>query len=58
MTIPFGLLFGFPGIFLAVPLAVAITVLIKKHWVQQTLGVDTSIPGEEAPGDDAVQKAR
>jgi len=43
----FGLLFGLPGIFLAVPLAVAITVLVKKLWVRQTLGEQTSVPGEE-----------
>ena len=43
----FGLVFGLLGIFLAVPLAVAITVLVKKLWVQQTLGEETIIPGEE-----------
>ncbi|MBM1173750.1 AI-2E family transporter [Microvirga arabica] len=54
----FGLLFGLPGIFLAVPLAVAITVLVKKLWVRQTLGEDTSVPGEETPSDDAMPKAK
>jgi predicted PurR-regulated permease PerM len=54
----FGLLFGLPGIFLAVPLAVTITVLVKKLWVQQTLGEDTTVPGEEASNDDTVPKER
>jgi predicted PurR-regulated permease PerM len=54
----FGLLFGLPGIFLAVPLAVAITVLVKKLWVRQTLGEDTTVPGEEAPNDDPVPKEK
>ncbi len=44
----FGFLFGLLGIFLAVPLAVAISVLVKKLWVRQTLGEHTSVPGEEA----------
>jgi predicted PurR-regulated permease PerM len=43
----FGYLFGLLGVFLAVPLAVAITVLVKKLWVRQTLGEETDIPGEE-----------
>ena len=43
----FGFLFGLLGIFLAVPLAVAITVLVKKLWVRQTLGEGTEVPGEE-----------
>jgi predicted PurR-regulated permease PerM len=54
----FGLLFGLPGIFLAVPLAVTITVLVKKLWVRQTLGEDTTVPGEEAPSDDTVPKEK
>ena len=53
----FGFLFGLLGIFLAVPLAVAITVLVKKLWARQTLGEETNVPGEEAPADDVVQKA-
>jgi predicted PurR-regulated permease PerM len=43
----FGLLFGLPGIFLAVPLAVALLVLVKKLWVRQTLGEETTVPGED-----------
>jgi predicted PurR-regulated permease PerM len=45
----FGLLFGFLGIFLAVPLTVTLMVLVKKLWVRQTLGEETSVPGEDAP---------
>ena len=43
----FGFLFGALGVLLAVPLAVATTVLVKKLWIRQTLGERTSIPGEE-----------
>lgn len=42
----FGLLFGWPGIILAVPLAVTCMVLVQKLWVRQTLGGQTSVPGE------------
>ncbi len=43
----FGFMFGVTGILLAVPLTVAITVLVKKLWVRDTLGERTEIPGEE-----------
>jgi predicted PurR-regulated permease PerM len=43
----FGIVFGLPGVFLAVPLTVAAVVLVKKLWVRQTLGEETSVPGEE-----------
>jgi predicted PurR-regulated permease PerM len=43
----FGLLFGLIGVFLAVPLAVAVLVLVKKLWVRETLGEETVVPGEE-----------
>ena len=43
----FGLLFGFLGIFLAVPLTVAIMVMVKKLWIRETLGEETSLPGED-----------
>jgi predicted PurR-regulated permease PerM len=43
----FGLLFGLPGVLLAVPLAVTVSVLIKKLWVRQTLGERVEVPGEE-----------
>jgi len=42
----FGVLFGFLGVLLAVPLTVALMVLIKKVWVRETLGEETSLPGE------------
>jgi predicted PurR-regulated permease PerM len=42
----FGVLFGFFGVLLAVPLAVALMVLVKKVWVRETLGEETSLPGE------------
>lgn len=44
----FGLLFGFIGVFLAVPLTVAIMVLVKKLWIRETLGETTTLPGENA----------
>lgn len=44
----FGFMFGLAGILLAVPLTVAITVLVKKLWVRETLGERTEIPGEDA----------
>ncbi len=50
----FGFLFGLLGIFLAVPLAVAISVLVKKLWVRQTLGEDTNVPGEEGLAGEAA----
>ena len=43
-----GLLFGLLGVFLAVPLAVALLVLVKKLWVRETLGEQTVVPGEES----------
>lgn len=54
----FGFLFGWPGVFLAVPLTVALFVLVKKLWVRQTLGEETDVPGEEQPSDDAPQDVR
>jgi predicted PurR-regulated permease PerM len=46
----FGLLFGFLGIFLAVPLTVALMVLVKKLWIRETLGEETTLPGERNAG--------
>ena len=43
----FGILFGLLGLFLAVPLTVALLVLVKKLWIRQTLGEETDVPGEE-----------
>jgi predicted PurR-regulated permease PerM len=49
--VAFGLVFGLPGVFLAVPLTVAISVLVKKLWVRQTLGEQTTVPGETDAAD-------
>ncbi|MGJ3265174.1 MAG: AI-2E family transporter [Salinarimonas sp.] len=48
----FGLIWGFLGVFLAVPMAVAIMVLVKMLWMRETLGEETSVPGEESEGDE------
>lgn len=42
----FGLLGGIAGVILAVPLTVAIMVLVQKLWIRETLGEKTTIPGE------------
>ncbi len=42
-----GLLFGFLGVFLAVPITVVVFILVKKLYVRQTLGEETSVPGEQ-----------
>jgi len=47
-----------PGVAGLLPLAVTITVLVKKLWVRQTLGEETSVPGEEAPSDDVMPEAK
>ena len=43
----FGFLFGVWGVVLAVPLAVALAVLIKKLWMRDVLGEHTVVPGEK-----------
>lgn len=43
----FGIVFGLPGVFLAVPLTVTLMVLVKKLWVRQVLGEETAVPGED-----------
>lgn len=43
----FGVLGGILGIMFAVPLTVAIMVLVQKLWVRETLGEKTTIPGEK-----------
>lgn len=45
----FGILFGPLGILFATPLAVVCFVLVKKLWVQETLGEETEIPGDPHP---------
>ncbi|MBW3560058.1 MAG: AI-2E family transporter [Proteobacteria bacterium] len=42
----FGVLFGFLGVLLAVPLTVTIFVAVKKLYVRETLGEPTEVPGE------------
>jgi predicted PurR-regulated permease PerM len=52
-VVVFGLLFALPGVLLATPLAVVAFVGIKKLWVRDTLGDETTLPGEPvAAGDD------
>lgn len=43
-----GLLFGLPGVLLAAPLTVVSFVLVKKLYVRQTLGQQTTVPGEDS----------
>lgn len=42
----FGVIFGPLGVLFATPLAVVSFVLVKKLWVQETLGEETEIPGD------------
>jgi predicted PurR-regulated permease PerM len=42
-------LFGLPGVLLAVPLSIVIIVLVKQLYVRGTLGRKTNVPGEERP---------
>lgn len=42
----FGLIFGWPGMILAVPLSVAVSVFVKKFWIRGALGESTTVPGE------------
>ncbi|WP_372423086.1 AI-2E family transporter [Salinarimonas chemoclinalis] len=49
--VAFGLAWGLLGVFLAVPMAVAIMVFVKMLWIRDTLGEQTSVPGE-AEGED------
>ena len=44
--VAFGLTFGPLGVILAVPLAAAIIVLVKKLWIREALGEETELPGE------------
>ena len=49
----FGYLFGILGAILAAPLTVVVFVLVKKLYVRETLGEETSVPGEKAAEEDA-----
>jgi predicted PurR-regulated permease PerM len=42
----FGALGGMLGVILAAPLTVVIMVLVQKLWIRETLGEETTIPGE------------
>lgn len=44
--VSFGYLFGLLGVFLATPLAVVALVLVKKLWLNETLGEENELPGE------------
>jgi predicted PurR-regulated permease PerM len=44
----FGVLFGWLGVLFAVPLAVVAMVIVQKFWIRQTLGEETTVPGEPA----------
>ena len=48
--VAFGLLYGFLGVFLAVPITVTLMVLVKMLWMRGTLGEETQVPGEEKRG--------
>jgi predicted PurR-regulated permease PerM len=43
----FGVLFGWMGIVMAVPLTVVLMVLVQKIWVREVLGEKTTVPGEK-----------
>lgn len=45
--VTFTLLFGLPGVLLAVPLALVVIVLVKQLYVRDILGRDTTAPGEK-----------
>jgi predicted PurR-regulated permease PerM len=45
-VIGFGVLFGGLGIFLAAPLTVTAYVLVKKLWVREIYGEETTVPGD------------
>ncbi|HEV7277571.1 MAG TPA: AI-2E family transporter [Devosiaceae bacterium] len=47
------LLFGLPGVLLAVPLALVIIVLVKQLYVRDILGRDTTAPGEKDEDEEA-----
>ncbi len=45
-AIAFGIIFGLGGVIIASPLAIVTYVAVKKLYVADTLGQETSIPGE------------
>ena len=52
------LLFGLPGVVLAVPLALVTIVLVKQLYVRDILGRDTTAPGEKEDDEEAEEKAK
>ena len=50
-VLAFGVLLGPLGLVLAVPLTVVAYVLVKKLYVRETLGEETSVPGESEASD-------
>lgn len=50
------LLFGLPGVLLAVPLALVVIVLVKQLYVRDILGRDTTAPGERKEGGDEEEE--
>jgi predicted PurR-regulated permease PerM len=50
------LLFGLPGVLLAVPLALVAIVLVKQLYVRDTLGRDTTAPGEKDEDEDEEEE--
>jgi len=53
--VAFGLIWGFLGVFLAVPMAVTIMVFVKMLWMREALGEETSVPGEDTGEDEDRQ---
>ncbi len=51
------ILFGTLGLIFGFPLAVVTYVLVKKLYVRETLGEDTSVPGEKEAQEAAQEKA-
>jgi predicted PurR-regulated permease PerM len=48
--IAFGVLFGPLGVVFATPLAVAVVVAVRQLYIRDTLGEETSVPGERGNG--------
>ena len=42
-----GLILGFAGVLVAAPLTVVVYVLVKKLYIRELLGEETSVPGED-----------
>jgi predicted PurR-regulated permease PerM len=55
-----GTLFGFVGVLLAVPLAAALTVLLRELWIERmdTLGTDPKPPAPKPPEEEPKRRGR